>query len=60
MKVNFDANEIELMQSARKAVLEASVSTSGQTSCQGQYLKIYDWYTIKANISARFNYENEL
>ncbi len=60
LKVSFDANEVELIQNARKAVLEASVSTSSQPTCQGLYLKIYDWYTIKANISARLNYENEL
>jgi hypothetical protein len=60
LKVNFDASEVEIMQNAKKAVIEASVSTSNQTSCQGQYLKIFDWYTIKATISARFNYENGL
>jgi len=54
--LKIDQNRMTQFKLVKHAILTAVLNTSQQNTCNGQYLKIYDSYLIKTNITAKFNY----
>jgi len=54
--LKIDQNRMTQFKLVKHAILTAVLNTSKQNTCNGQYLKIYDSYLIKTNITAKFNY----
>ena len=57
-KIELNVNQTRMtnLKRVKHAIVNAVLNTSQQSTCNGQYLKIYDNYLIKTNITAKFNY----
>ena len=53
-----DEDRMEKLKTGRYAIIIADFSTTkNNTTCNGQYLKIYSDYNLDITFTARFNYD---